>query len=117
LDPGRQRRADVAAARRGAARRGGALPGIARMSKSSSAPGKKAAARVRDLRELLERYNFRYHALDDPEVSDAEYDRLMLELRGLEAEFPELRSADSPSMRVGAEPLAAFGEVRHRVAM
>lgn len=78
---------------------------------------KKAAARVRSLRELLERYNYRYHALDDPEVSDAEYDRLMLELRGLESEYPELRSADSPSMRVGAEPLAAFGEVRHRIAM
>jgi DNA ligase (NAD+) len=84
---------------------------------SSSARHQKAAARIRDLRELLERYNYRYHALDDPEVSDAEYDRLMLELRGLEGEYPQLRSADSPSMRVGAEPLAAFGEVRHRVAM
>ena len=88
------------------------------MSTSSGASRrKKAAARVDELRELLERYNYRYHALDDPEVSDAEYDRLMLELRALESEYPELRSANSPSMRVGAEPLAGFGEVHHRVAM
>jgi DNA ligase (NAD+) len=88
------------------------------VSKPSAASlREKAAARVGELRELLERYNYRYHALDDPEVSDAEYDRLMLELRGLEAQYPELRSADSPSMRVGAEPLAAFGEVHHRIAM
>jgi len=84
---------------------------------SGASRRKKAAARVDELRELLERYNYRYHALDDPEVSDAEYDRLMLELRALESEYPELRSANSPSMRVGAEPLAGFGEVHHRVAM
>jgi len=74
-------------------------------------------ARVRELRELLERYNHRYHALDDPEVSDAEYDRLMRELRALEQQYPQVASADSPSMRVGAAPIAAFGTVRHRVAM
>jgi DNA ligase (NAD+) len=69
------------------------------------------------LRELLHRYNYRYHALDDPEVPDAEYDRLMLELRGIESEFPELARSDSPTMRVGAAPLAAFGEIRHRIPM
>jgi DNA ligase (NAD+) len=69
------------------------------------------------LRELLHRYNYRYHALDDPEVPDAEYDRLMLELRAIEAEHPELTQADSPTRRVGAEPLPAFGEIRHRVPM
>ncbi len=74
-------------------------------------------ARVRELRDLLERYNYRYHALDDPEVPDAEYDRLMRELRDLEQRHPQLATADSPSMRVGAAPIAAFGSVRHRVAM
>jgi len=78
---------------------------------------KRANARARELRELLERYNHRYHALDDPEVPDAEYDRLMLELRELEAQYPALVTPDSPTQRVGAAPLAAFGEVRHRVPM
>ncbi len=66
---------------------------------------------------MLERYNYRYHALDDPEVPDAEYDRLMLELRALETQHPQLLTADSPTQRVGAAPVAEFGEVRHRVAM
>ena len=80
-------------------------------------PPTKAAARAAELRELLERYNYRYHALDDPEVPDAEYDRLMLELRALETQFPQLLVPDSPTMRVGAAPIAAFGTVKHRVAM
>jgi DNA ligase (NAD+) len=75
------------------------------------------AARALELRTLLNHYNYRYHALDDPEVPDAEYDRLMLELRALETQHPELVSADSPTMRVGAAPVAAFGAVRHRIAM
>jgi DNA ligase (NAD+) len=78
---------------------------------------KKHSARADELRELLERYNYRYHALDDPEVPDAEYDRLMLELRELEARFPQLQTSDSPTMRVGASPISAFGAVKHRVAM
>jgi DNA ligase (NAD+) len=69
------------------------------------------------LRELLHRYNHRYHALDDPEVPDAEYDRLMLELRALETQYPQLLSGDSPTQRVGAAPVSAFGAVKHRVAM
>jgi DNA ligase (NAD+) len=77
----------------------------------------KAAARAVELRELLERYNYRYHALDDPEVPDAEYDRLMLELRSLETQYPRLLVADSPTQRVGAAPVSAFGAVKHRVAM
>jgi len=80
-------------------------------------PPNKATARAAELRELLERYNYRYHALDDPEVPDAEYDRLMLELRALETQFPQLLVPDSPTMRVGAAPIAAFGTVKHRVAM
>src|SRR6202167_4792372 len=78
---------------------------------------KKAAARVLELKETLERYNYRYHALDDPEVPDAEYDRLMLELRALEAAHPQLLTPDSPTQRVGAAPVAAFGTVKHRLAM
>jgi DNA ligase (NAD+) len=77
----------------------------------------RAAARVAELKDTLERYNYRYHALDDPEVPDAEYDKLMLELRALEAEHPQLLTADSPTQRVGAAPVAAFGTVKHRLAM
>jgi DNA ligase (NAD+) len=77
----------------------------------------KAAARAAELRELLERYNYRYHALDDPEVPDAEYDQRMVELRGLEAQYPRLLTSNSPTQRVGAAPVAAFGAVRHRIAM
>jgi DNA ligase (NAD+) len=84
-------------------------------------PSKKAeqaaAARAAQLREQLDRYNYRYHALDDPEVPDAEYDQLMVELRGIEAEHPQLLTPDSPTQRVGAAPVAAFGTVRHRIAM
>jgi DNA ligase (NAD+) len=86
-------------------------------ARKASAPPAKPAARAAELTELLERYNYRYHALDDPEVPDAEYDRLMLELRALEADFPALVTAHSPTQRVGAAPSAAFGTVKHRVAM
>src|SRR5271165_4507671 len=76
-----------------------------------------AAARAEELRDLLERYNYRYYALDDPEVPDAEYDRLMLELRGIETAYPELITPNSPTQRVGTAPVAAFGSVRHRIPM
>ena len=76
-----------------------------------------AAARAAELKETLERYNYRYHALDDPEVPDAEYDKLMLELRALETQHPELLAPDSPTQRVGAAPVAAFGTVKHQLAM
>jgi DNA ligase (NAD+) len=82
-----------------------------------AAVDKKAAARAKKLRELLDRYNYRYHALDDPEVPDAEYDRLMVELRGIEAEHPRVLTPNSPTQRVGAAPVAAFGAVRHRIPM
>ncbi len=73
--------------------------------------------RAAGLRELLDRYNHRYHALDDPEVSDAEYDARLLELRGLEARRPDLVTAESPTQRVGAAPVALFRAVRHRMPM
>jgi DNA ligase (NAD+) len=86
-------------------------------AQKTTAEIKQPSVRAGELRELLERYNYRYHALDDPEVPDAEYDRLMLELRALEAQHPQLQTPDSPTMRVGATPIAAFGAVKHRVAM
>ena len=75
------------------------------------------AARIESLRATLAHHDYRYYVLDDPEVPDAEYDRLMRELRALEAEHPELVTADSPTQRVSGTPLKAFGEVTHRVAM
>ena len=72
---------------------------------------------VARLRAEIDRHNYRYHVLDDPEVSDAEYDRLMTELRRLESENPELVAPDSPTQRVGGTPVAAFTQVRHRVPM
>jgi DNA ligase (NAD+) len=85
--------------------------------KTGAPSKKKASARVAELTELLERHNHRYHALDDPEVPDAEYDRLMLELRALETAHPEMVTLHSPTQRVGAAPSAAFGAVTHRLPM
>ncbi|HZF17454.1 MAG TPA: NAD-dependent DNA ligase LigA [Steroidobacteraceae bacterium] len=76
-----------------------------------------AGARAAELRAELERHNYRYHVLDDPEVPDAEYDRLMQELKRLEADFPELVTPESPTQRVGGAALKAFGEVAHRLPM
>jgi DNA ligase (NAD+) len=86
-------------------------------AQKAAGPAKEAAARAAKLRELLDRYDYRYHALDDPEVPDAEYDRLLRELRALETQHPELVTPDSPTQRVGAAPVAAFGAVKHRLAM
>src|SRR5687768_2382964 len=73
----------------------------------------EARKRVEELRGLLEHHLYRYHVLDDPEVSDAEYDRLYDELVGLEAEHPELWDPDSPTTRVGAPPSERFRKVEH----
>ncbi len=73
--------------------------------------------RVEELRKQIEYHNYRYHVLDDPIVSDAEYDALMRELRGIEAEHPELVAPDSPTQRVGATPMTAFPTVQHPVPM
>jgi DNA ligase (NAD+) len=72
-----------------------------------------AEQRAAELRQQLEYHNHRYYVLDDPEISDADYDALLNELRDLEAEHPELRTPDSPTQRVGAEPLDKFEQVRH----
>ncbi|MCK6687537.1 NAD-dependent DNA ligase LigA [Enterobacter asburiae] len=70
-----------------------------------------------ELRTTLRHHEYLYHVMDAPEVPDAEYDRLMRELRELEAQHPELITPDSPTQRVGAEPLGAFGQVRHEMPM
>lgn len=70
-----------------------------------------------DLRTALRHHEYLYHVMDAPEVPDAEYDRLMRELRALEEAHPELVTPDSPTQRVGASPLTAFSQVRHEVPM
>ena len=72
-----------------------------------------AAERVQELREQLDHHLYRYHVLDDPEISDAEYDRLYDELKELEAEHPELDDPSSPTHRVGAPPSEKFQKVEH----
>ena len=81
------------------------------------ATGREIATRIDALRAAIERHNYRYYVLDDPEVTDATYDRLLRELQELEAAHPELATPDSPTRRVGAAPAAAFSPVRHRVPM
>jgi DNA ligase (NAD+) len=78
---------------------------------------RSAALRARALREEIERHNPRYYVLDDPLISDAEFDALFRELQALEAQHPELVSADSPTQRVGGAPLPGFAPVRHAVPM
>jgi DNA ligase (NAD+) len=76
-----------------------------------------AAERAKRLRAQLADANYRYYVLDAPTISDAEYDRLFRELQEVEARHPELATPDSPTQRIGAAPVAAFGTVRHRVPM
>jgi len=78
---------------------------------------KKVGERAAELRRQLQYHNYRYYVLNAPEISDAEYDRLLRELQGLEARHPELVTPDSPTQRVGAPPLEEFATVRHRVPM
>ncbi|MFN2568133.1 MAG: NAD-dependent DNA ligase LigA [Candidatus Dormibacteria bacterium] len=83
-----------------------------------AAPGDPGASRrAAELRQLVEHHGHRYHVLDDPEISDSDYDALFRELLELETLHPELRSPDSPTQRVGGAPLDTFGKVRHRVPM
>ena len=77
------------------------------------AKAQDARKRVEGLREQINYHNYRYYVLDSPEVSDAEYDRLMRELEELEAKHPELVNPDSPTQRVGAAPAEEFATVPH----
>jgi len=76
-----------------------------------------AKKQIERLSAAIERHNYLYHVLDQPEISDADYDRLVRELQALEQRFPKLRRADSPTQRVGGEPAKGFAPVRHRLPM
>ncbi|MGK0442021.1 MAG: DNA ligase (NAD+) [Pseudohongiellaceae bacterium] len=84
---------------------------------SNSSVGSSSAQRVTELHQQINQYNYHYYVLDDSTVPDAEYDRLMRELQHIETEQPELISADSPTQRVGAEPLTSFKQIKHEVPM
>lgn len=77
----------------------------------------KIKKRVKQLRAEINEHNYRYYVLDAPVISDAQYDKLLRELQGLEKAHPELVTPDSPTQRVGAAPAKQFGKVRHKVPM
>lgn len=81
------------------------------------AVSEQTVARAASLRDELNLYNHHYYTLDAPLVSDAQYDSLLNELRAIEAEYPELRTPDSPTQRVGSAPLSKFPKVQHPVPM
>lgn len=80
-------------------------------------PDKKTLDKVHRLRDKINYHNYRYYVLDDPEIPDAEFDKLFRELQSLEHQYPDLVTEDSPTQRVGAAPLKEFGEVKHKVPM
>ena len=80
------------------------------MAMAAPASAKKE---VEELRGKLRHHEYRYHVLDDPEISDAEYDRLLQRLKDIEASYPELITSDSPTSRVGAPPREGLETVRH----
>jgi len=85
------------------------------MSKPSASP--LPTERLRDLRTRIEHANYQYFVLDDPEITDAEYDRLVRELEALENAYPQLATPDSPTRRVGARAVGGFAQVRHALPM
>ena len=78
---------------------------------------KTARARAGKLRKELDYHGHRYYVLDDPEIGDDAYDALLDELRRIEAEHPELVTPDSPTQRVGGEPVSELTKVRHEIPM
>jgi len=86
------------------------------MPQPRSAAG-DVATRVDELRALIEHHSRKYYEDDDPEISDAEFDELLRELLGIEEQFPDLVTPDSPTQRVGGYVSAQFSEVRHRLPM
>ncbi len=77
----------------------------------------KVRERIEELRRLIHYHDYRYYVLNQPEISDAEYDRLFRELRALEEKYPELITPDSPTQRVGGKVAEGFASVEHKVAM
>ncbi|HXH21987.1 MAG TPA: NAD-dependent DNA ligase LigA [Dehalococcoidia bacterium] len=84
---------------------------------ASERSAQEAKLRVEELRSQINYHDYRYYVLDQPEISDAEYDALMRELRQLEEQYPELITPDSPTQRVSGQPVEAFGVVEHRVPL
>ncbi|MBF0470537.1 MAG: NAD-dependent DNA ligase LigA [Gammaproteobacteria bacterium] len=80
-------------------------------------PSPQEIAEATDLRQQLRHHDYRYYVLDDPEIPDAAYDRLFQRLQQLEQRYPQLITPDSPTQRVGGEPLAAFRTIEHRLPM
>ena len=78
-------------------------------------PDIKIKQRLDSLREEINAHNYSYYVLDNPEVPDSEYDRLLRELGNIEEQNPNLITPDSPTQRVGATPLDSFSEVKHEV--
>ncbi|MBT8477337.1 MAG: NAD-dependent DNA ligase LigA, partial [Gemmatimonadetes bacterium] len=76
-----------------------------------------AVERIEELREMIRRHDHLYYVLDSPELSDAEYDVLFRELQEWEDSFPDLRTADSPTQRVGGAPLSSFPSIQHEAPM
>src|SRR3989442_2056880 len=77
----------------------------------------EAKKRIAELREQIRHHDYQYHVLAKPEISDREYDRLYAELKELEQQFPDLVTSDSPTQRIGGQPLKEFKSVRHSVPM
>jgi DNA ligase (NAD+) len=77
----------------------------------------EAKQRAEKLRAEINNHNYRYYVLDNPSISDSDYDKLLRELENLEKQFPEILTSDSPSQRVGAPPLKEFSEIKHSVPM
>jgi DNA ligase (NAD+) len=77
----------------------------------------QASSIIEQLRATIARHNYQYYVLDTPSIPDADYDALFLQLRQLEADFPQLVTADSPTQRVGAAPLDKFGQINHQIPM
>ena len=74
-------------------------------------------SRLRELRREIEYHNYHYHVLDEPKISDSMFDQLMNQLISLERDHPHLQTSDSPTQRVGGQPLSGFDEVVHAVPM
>jgi DNA ligase (NAD+) len=92
---------------------------MSKISPNPTLPESRAAAEkaILELRQQIEKHNFQYHVLDDPTISDADYDRLFRRLVELEKRHPELASPDSPTQKVGAPPLPKFNTVQHSLPM
>jgi DNA ligase (NAD+) len=76
-----------------------------------------AERRVAELRKEIARADYQYYVLDNPDLPDGDYDKLMIELRALETQYPDLVTPTSPTQRVSGEPVGAFGVVTHKVPM